>query len=60
MVAFVGGVTFAEIAALRFLQSRPDSTVDFIIVASKLVNGNSLLRSFQDEAVVDASAQCRL
>ena len=53
-MAFMGGVTFAEIAALRFLSSH-EASANFIVCTSKLINGSSLLKTFQDEEVVKAS-----
>ena len=34
LVYFVGGVTFSEIAALRFLNKKPDSKVTFLIATT--------------------------
>ncbi|KAJ3679896.1 hypothetical protein LUZ60_016174 [Juncus effusus] len=45
LVVFIGGVTFAEIAALRFLSSQEGMGYDFIIGATKVVNGNSILET---------------
>lgn len=46
LVVFVGGVTFSEVSALRFLSSRPDMPYRFLVCTSKLVNGRSLLQGF--------------
>jgi hypothetical protein len=53
LVMFIGGVTFAEISALRFLESQEGMKYDFIISTTKLVNGNTLVKSLID----DPSAQ---
>lgn len=45
MVFFVGGCTFAEVAALRFLAQR-DSNVEFVIATTRLLNKNSFLDEF--------------
>ncbi|PKA62742.1 Vacuolar protein sorting-associated protein 33 like [Apostasia shenzhenica] len=45
LVVFVGGVTFAEIAALRFLSSQDGMGYDFIIGTTKIINGNTVLES---------------
>eukprot|EP00455_Lapot_gusevi_P054621 TRINITY_DN8788_c0_g2_i3.p1 TRINITY_DN8788_c0_g2~~TRINITY_DN8788_c0_g2_i3.p1 ORF type:complete len:576 (+),score=176.77 TRINITY_DN8788_c0_g2_i3:83-1729(+) len=45
LVFFVGGVTFAEISALRFLAQRDRSRRDYIVATTKLINGNSLINS---------------
>ena len=60
LVAFVGGVTYAEISALRFLQSQPGVNADLLFVTTDLVNGTTLMQSFQDEAVLAASLKTML
>ncbi|KAL3857445.1 hypothetical protein ACJMK2_012115 [Sinanodonta woodiana] len=45
LVFFLGGVTFAEISALRFLAQQDDGGTDYVIAATKLVNGNTLIDS---------------
>lgn len=45
LVFFVGGCTFAEVAALRFL-AQEDSNVEFVIATTKLINKNSFLDGF--------------
>ena len=37
VVMFIGGVTYAEISALRFLSTRPDLDCDFVIATTKLM-----------------------
>eukprot|EP01087_Luapelamoeba_hula_P012995 TRINITY_DN3682_c0_g1_i2.p1 TRINITY_DN3682_c0_g1~~TRINITY_DN3682_c0_g1_i2.p1 ORF type:complete len:607 (+),score=106.36 TRINITY_DN3682_c0_g1_i2:27-1823(+) len=44
LVFFVGGITFTEIAALRYLNSI-DETTDYIIATTKLLNGDGLISS---------------
>ncbi|KAG4150448.1 hypothetical protein ERO13_D04G004600v2 [Gossypium hirsutum] len=46
LVVFVGGVTFAEIAALRFLSAQEGMAYDLIIGTTKMVNGHSLVETF--------------
>ena len=48
---FIGGVTFAEIAALRYLANQPAVNAEFVIATTKIVNGNSLMVSCMDQAV---------
>jgi hypothetical protein len=48
LVFFVGGVTFAEISALRFLSSRMDGR-DIIVGATSIINGNTFLESLYEE-----------
>ncbi|XP_050292813.1 vacuolar protein sorting-associated protein 33A [Anthonomus grandis grandis] len=45
LVFFIGGCTFAEISALRFLSKKEDSNVEFVIATTKLINGNTFLKS---------------
>ncbi|XP_066144491.1 vacuolar protein sorting-associated protein 33A [Euwallacea fornicatus] len=45
LVFFIGGCTFAEISALRFLSQQEDSNVEFVIATTKLINGDSFLKS---------------
>ena len=51
LVVFLGGVTFAEIAALRFIGRRPDVNCAFVIATTKLINGSTLLDTFMDDDV---------
>lgn len=53
---FIGGVTFAEIGALRFLSTRPELKSDFVIATTKLESGNALLESFLDDVVGEGIA----
>ena len=48
---FLGGVTFAEIAALRFIGRRPEVNCAFVIATTKLITGSTLLDTFVDEDV---------
>ena len=45
LVYFIGGVTFGEISALRFLSQIEDSPANFIIATTRLSNGNKLMES---------------
>lgn len=53
---FIGGVTFAEIGALRFLSTRPELRSDFMMATTKLESGNTMLESFLDEVAVEGMA----
>lgn len=44
LVVFIGGVTSAEIAALRFLSSQEGMGYDFLVATTKVITGNTLLR----------------
>uniref|UniRef100_A0A673L6G5 Vacuolar protein sorting-associated protein 33A n=1 Tax=Sinocyclocheilus rhinocerous TaxID=307959 RepID=A0A673L6G5_9TELE len=48
LVFFLGGVTYAEIAALRFLSHMEDSGTEYIIATTKLINGTSWVKSVMD------------
>ena len=45
LVCFIGGVTFAEISALRFMGSQGGLDVNFVVMATKLINGTTLVKS---------------
>ncbi|XP_018568521.1 vacuolar protein sorting-associated protein 33A [Anoplophora glabripennis] len=45
LVFFIGGCTFAEISALRFLSQQEDSNVEFVIATTKIINGTTFLKS---------------
>jgi len=45
MVFFVGGVTMAEIAALRFLSQQEESNVDYIVATTSIITGNTFIES---------------
>ncbi|KAK9913190.1 hypothetical protein M0R45_037014 [Rubus argutus] len=46
LVVFIGGVTFAEISALRFLSSQEGMAYDLIVGTTKMVSGHSLTETF--------------
>lgn len=48
LVFFLGGCTFAEIAALRFLARQEDNNVEFIIATTKLINKHTFLESLME------------
>ena len=45
LVYFLGGCTYAEVSALRFLAQQENSPTDYVIATTKLINGNSFLES---------------
>jgi len=49
LVYFLGGVTFAEISALRFLSERESHGRDYLIATTKLCNGTSLIKSVKEK-----------
>ncbi|KAH6801043.1 Sec1/munc18-like proteins superfamily, partial [Perilla frutescens var. hirtella] len=46
LVVFIGGVTFAEISALRFLSSQEGMAYDVIVGTTKVINGRTLIKTF--------------
>ncbi|KAK6933415.1 Sec1-like protein [Dillenia turbinata] len=48
LVVFIGGVTFAEISALRFLTAQEGMAYDLIVGTTKIVNGHSVIEAFID------------
>ena len=46
---FVGGVSFMEIAALRQLSRQPDFPFQIVVCTTKLINGNTLVQSLQED-----------
>ena len=49
LVLFVGGCTFAEISALRFLSEQEDSPVEFSVATTSVINGNSFIKSVMSD-----------
>lgn len=45
LVFFLGGCTYAEIAALRFLSQQDDVNAEFVVATTKIINGNSFVES---------------
>ena len=50
LVFFIGGCTYSEIAALRFLNSKVDQGgPEYVIATTKIINGSSLIKSLSEE-----------
>lgn len=47
ILVFLGGITFMEIAALRYLSKGSSFPYHIIMVTTKVINGNTLLRSLE-------------
>lgn len=45
LVVFVGGCTYAEISALRFLSTHEDSNSEYLIATTSVINGTSFIES---------------
>lgn len=41
LLYFVGGVTFAEIGAIRFLNAQPGTTIKYYIATTQIITGNT-------------------
>ncbi|XP_008837554.1 vacuolar protein sorting-associated protein 33A [Nannospalax galili] len=48
LIFFLGGVTFAEIAALRFLSQLEDGGTEYVIATTKLMNGTSWIEALTE------------
>ncbi|XP_009625018.1 vacuolar protein-sorting-associated protein 33 homolog isoform X1 [Nicotiana tomentosiformis] len=49
LVVFIGGVTSAEISALRFLSSQEGMAYDIIVATTKIINGSTLTETFVEK-----------
>ncbi|XP_015592749.1 vacuolar protein sorting-associated protein 33A [Cephus cinctus] len=49
LVFFIGGCTYAEISALRFLSQQEELNVEFVVGTTKLINGNTFLTSLMED-----------
>ncbi|XP_049554060.1 vacuolar protein sorting-associated protein 33A isoform X2 [Orcinus orca] len=49
LIFFLGGVTFAEIAALRFLSQLEDGGTEYVIATTKLINGASWIELLMEK-----------
>ncbi|XP_061200500.1 vacuolar protein sorting-associated protein 33A [Neopsephotus bourkii] len=49
LVFFLGGVTYAEIAALRFLSQMEDGGTEYVIATTKLINGTTWMKSLMEK-----------
>jgi hypothetical protein len=48
LVFFLGGCTFTEISALRFLSQQEDTNVEFIVATTKIINGKTFIESLSE------------
>ncbi|GAX79670.1 hypothetical protein CEUSTIGMA_g7111.t1 [Chlamydomonas eustigma] len=49
LVVFIGGVTYSEISALRFVSSQSsENNYRFVVLTTGIVNGRSLIKTFID------------
>lgn len=55
LVVFLGGVTAAEIAALRFLSAKALVPCDFAVATTRMVTGSTLVSEFLESDPAAAS-----
>ncbi|KAI5707103.1 vacuolar protein sorting-associated protein 33A isoform X1 [Diaphorina citri] len=48
VVFFIGGCTYAEISALRFLSQQEENNIEYIVATTKLINGDSFIKSLME------------
>eukprot|EP01094_Clydonella_sp_ATCC50884_P027895 TRINITY_DN8212_c0_g1_i1.p1 TRINITY_DN8212_c0_g1~~TRINITY_DN8212_c0_g1_i1.p1 ORF type:complete len:596 (+),score=194.45 TRINITY_DN8212_c0_g1_i1:119-1906(+) len=48
LIFFIGGVTYTELSALRYLQQQEEGRREFIIATTNIINGTSLMEQFID------------
>ncbi|XP_007936331.1 vacuolar protein sorting-associated protein 33A [Orycteropus afer afer] len=51
LIFFLGGVTYAEIAALRFLSQLEDGGTEYVIATTKLMNGTTWIESLMEKPI---------
>ncbi|KAF4532459.1 hypothetical protein B566_EDAN003034 [Ephemera danica] len=56
LIFFIGGCTFAEISALRFLAQQEEVPVEFVVATTKLINGNSFIKSLMEQLIPEKLA----
>ncbi|CAG8487222.1 8957_t:CDS:10 [Diversispora eburnea] len=49
LIFFLGGCTYTEISAIRFLAQQDDGQREFVIATTQIINGNSLLNSIMQK-----------
>jgi hypothetical protein len=49
LLFFVGGVTFAEVAAIRYLNRRPDAKREFVIATTHLINSKTFIDAVSEK-----------
>ena len=49
LVFYIGGVTMAEVAALRWLSAREGTGMKYIIATTSVITGNSFLQTLYDK-----------
>ncbi|KAI0187453.1 vacuolar protein sorting 33A-like protein [Xylaria flabelliformis] len=52
-VVFVGGITFTEIAALRFIAKKEEARRNFVICATSIISGNKMMEAGIEKSLAD-------
>lgn len=52
LVVFVGGLSFIEVAALRFLSKSADFPFSIVMASTNMINGNALIESIAHDPKV--------
>ena len=58
LVFFVGGVTWAEVAALRWLGAQEDAHTEYVVAATRVLSGSALVEEFFEDGHGGAGFQC--
>jgi hypothetical protein len=45
IVFFLGGCTYTEVSAIRFLAQQDEGVRDYLVATTQMINGNTLLES---------------
>jgi hypothetical protein len=45
IVFFLGGCTYTEVSAIRFLAQQDEGIRDYLVATTQMINGNTLLES---------------
>ena len=49
LILFIGGCTYAEISALRFLSQQEESTTEYSVATTSMINGNNFISGLTTE-----------
>ena len=49
LVLFIGGCTYAEISALRFLSQLEESNTEYLVATTSMINGNNFISGLTSE-----------
>jgi len=49
LILFIGGCTYAEISALRFLSQQEESTTEYSVATTSIINGNNFISGLTNE-----------